>query len=225
MTWSAADAVARGALYEAAVQLVTADRWAALVHSACLCHCTAAAEGRGPREADAGHAAYVRVCSFYGAAVSVSGEAGGALRPASELLAEPRAAEAMGCTVAFRAESAAAAAELVRPYVDSADEGDAGALWPLVERVVLRGPFAPLAGGVRVVDAPQHVKRAGPALVVPQLTALASWGWLSRLLAGLRALERSAEPLRAQWQASGAAFKRGPTEAQPGTALDFISQL
>ena len=91
------------------------------MHSACLCHGTAAAEGRAPREADAGHAAYVRVCSFYGAAAVGSGEAGGALRTAAELLAEPRAAEALGRTVAFQAESAAAAAEQVRPYVDSAD--------------------------------------------------------------------------------------------------------
>ena len=149
------------------MQLVSAERWAALVHSACLCHCTAAAEGRAPREADAGHAAYVRVCSFYGAAAVSSGEAGGALRTAAELLAEPRAAEALGRTVAFRAESAAAAAEQVRPYVDSADEGDAGALWPLVERVVLRGPFAPLACGVRVVDVPQHVATAEPSSAVP----------------------------------------------------------
>ena len=201
MTWSAADALARGALYEAVVQLVTADRWAALVHSACLCHCTAAAEGRGPREADAGHAAYVRVCSFYGAAVG-SGEAGGALRSAAELLAEPRAAEAMGRTVTFRAESAAAAAEQVRPYVDSVDEADAGALWPLVERVVLRGPFAPLAGGVRVVDAPQHVGEGravlgGATACYPGLPGLAllAPGWATRS-------ERGAEPLRAQWEAA-----------------------
>ena len=128
------------------MQLVSAERWAALVHSACLCHRTAAAEGRAPRESDAGHAAYVRVCSFYGAAAVGSGEAGGALRTAAELLAAPRAAEALGRSVAFRAESAAAAAEQVRPYVDSADEGDAGAVAAVRAR---RAARAVRAAGVR----------------------------------------------------------------------------
>ena len=202
------------------MQLVSAERWAALVHSACLCHCTAAAEGRAPREADAGHAAYVRVCSFYGAAAVGSGEAGGALRTAAELLAEPRAAEALGRSVAFRAESAAAAAEQVRPYVDSADEGDAGALWPLVERVVLRGPFAPLACGVRVVDAPQHVATAEPSSAVPgrlrrcrsSSAALASRACLSRaaLLAPGWATLRAAN---GRLRCGRAAFKCGLSAA------------
>ena len=56
------------------------------------------------------------------------------------------------------------------------------------ERVVLRGPFAPLAGGVRVVDAPQHVATAEPSSAVPSRlrrclsspAALASRTWLSR---------------------------------------------
>ena len=131
-------------------------------------------------------AAYVRACqprtcacapSFYGAAVG-SGEAGGALRSAAELLAEPRAAEAMGRTVTFRAESAAAAAEQVRPYVDSVDEADAGALWPLVEPVVLRGPFAPLCLG----------PVAAPRLVIPS-----NFMSSRRMRAGVFSLDRETD--------------------------------
>jgi hypothetical protein len=39
----------------------------------------------------------------------------------------------------------------VEPYVDSSNESDGTALWPLVRRVRMRGPWGALAGGVVLV--------------------------------------------------------------------------
>ena len=49
------------------------------------------------------------------------------------------------------------ARELCRLYskcVDSVNDGSEGSLWPIVKRVVLRGPWHVLSQGVRLVDAP-----------------------------------------------------------------------
>jgi hypothetical protein len=42
----------------------------------------------------------------------------------------------------------------VEKYVDSTNEVSEGALWPLVKRVQLRGPWECLASGAVLVDAP-----------------------------------------------------------------------
>lgn len=60
----------------------------------------------------------------------------------------------VGTTVQLTAGSASQLCTAVGPYVDSSDDGAAGALWPLVRRVVLRGPWAAHIGGAVLVDAP-----------------------------------------------------------------------
>lgn len=61
---------------------------------------------------------------------------------------------AVGQTVRLSARTASQLHNLVKPFVDSADTGTAGALWPLVRRVVLRGPWAQHIGDCVLVDAP-----------------------------------------------------------------------
>ena len=62
--------------------------------------------------------------------------------------------EAAGTTVALVAADAAALRVQAEQYVDSSASSDEGALWPLVRRVRLSGPWAVLAGGAVLVDAP-----------------------------------------------------------------------
>ena len=77
-----------------------------------------------------------------------------------EELPDAAVAAQLGQSLELRAESAAELGRRSRPYMDSADEAHDGALWPLVRRVSLRGPFAVCApsalctGGIRLLDAP-----------------------------------------------------------------------
>ena len=155
-------------LFEAAVRLVSADEWAAVIDDARLCVKAATAEGRRPCEGDAGHGALVRVRSFYGAEIDVHGD----------LAADPRLKD-LGRSVVMHAESASDAAAQVRPFVDSPEDGDGAAWWPLVERVSLRGPFAPLSSGVRVIDAPGlHDENEARNAAVKSVIAEADAVWL-----------------------------------------------
>lgn len=60
----------------------------------------------------------------------------------------------IGQTIKLTAASAAQLHTAVKPYVDSANQGSTGALWPLVQRVVLRGPWESHIGSSVLVDAP-----------------------------------------------------------------------
>ena len=147
------------AVYEARVALVSEGEWLEALHAAC-----AAAVDAGPGKTPQagvhrGAADWSRVTSCYGTgAVSITAEA----------LTEPRATEALvaslmacasekgvgGAQVVLRADDEAEFARLVQPYVDSSDEADGGALWPLVQRVTLFGPFSLLSAGLRLYDVP-----------------------------------------------------------------------
>jgi hypothetical protein len=65
-----------------------------------------------------------------------------------------RPAAVVGRTIQVQGSTARELHAAVRPFVDSADEGAEGALWPLVKRVVLRGPWAQHIGRTCLVDAP-----------------------------------------------------------------------
>ena len=138
--------------YSAGVQLVAADEWRATVEAACAAAARAGA-GKAPPETDAGYVAYARAASVYGRGVALQG-------PVDLLMAHPAVAAQLGQSLELRAESAAELGRRSRPYMDSADEAHDGALWPLVRRVSLRGPFAVCApsalctGGIRLLDAP-----------------------------------------------------------------------
>ena len=138
--------------YSAGVQLVAADEWRATVEAACAAAARAGV-GKAPPETDAGYVAYARAASVYGRGVALQG-------PIDLLMAHPSVAEQLGQSLELRAESAAELGQRTRPYMDSADEAHDGALWPLVRRVFLRGPFAVCApsalcvGGIRLLDAP-----------------------------------------------------------------------
>ena len=138
--------------YSAGVQLVAADEWRVTVEAACAAAARAGV-GKAPPETDAGYVAYARATSVYGRGVALQG-------PVGLLMAHPAVAAQLGQSLELRAESAAELGQRTRPYMDSADEAHDGALWPLVRRVRLRGPFAVCApsvlcaGGIRLLDAP-----------------------------------------------------------------------
>ena len=58
-----------------------------------------------------------------------------------------QAVECLGSQQTLTASSGAALRELILPWVDSANQSEQGALWPLVHRLELRGPWAALAPG------------------------------------------------------------------------------
>ena len=68
----------------------------------------------------------------------------------ARLRAHPR----LGRRAMVRAPSAEALFERTAPFVDSSNDAAAGALWPLVQRVRVAGPWDALAAGVRLIDAP-----------------------------------------------------------------------
>ena len=62
----------------------------------------------------------------------------------------PQAVECLGSQQTLTASSGAALRELILPWVDSANQSEQGALWPLVHRLELHGPWAALAPGARL---------------------------------------------------------------------------
>ena len=73
---------------------------------------------------------------------------------AEELLAETDALAKLGKTEDVSATTSAELSAKVAPYIDSANQVDHGAMWPLVKRVTLKGPWAALACGATLIDAP-----------------------------------------------------------------------
>jgi len=68
---------------------------------------------------------------------------------------------------------------MLSQYTDSENCSDDGAKWPLVKKVVLRGPWAVLMGGVKLVDAPGlHDDNAARAGVVRNYLQQADGVWL-----------------------------------------------
>jgi energy-coupling factor transporter ATP-binding protein EcfA2 len=134
----------------ASVQCIGEEEWS----DACTAACAAQARagpGNAPAADDPSVVDYERVRAVYGTA-------GPQLDDPASLLQHPMVAERIG-----RVESLVPSgggdmderlATLVKPYVDSPDDADCGALWPLVKQVSLRGPFGVTVGGVRLCDVP-----------------------------------------------------------------------
>ena len=68
--------------------------------------------------------------------------------------AKHRIQQSLGTTIEVKASSGAQLCELYSKCVDSVNDGTHGSLWPVVKRVLLRGPWPILSHGVRLVDAP-----------------------------------------------------------------------
>ena len=122
--------VAEG-VWSATVQLIGEADWRAVVEEACAA-AARAGSGKAPRETDEGYVAYSKATSVYGRSV--------ALDDPDALMHAPRVGGRLGQSLELRADSATELGQLARPYMDSADDADDGALWPLVRRVTLRGP-------------------------------------------------------------------------------------
>ena len=91
--------------------------------------------------------AVAKLKSVYGASTDLSGSS------AEVLLSDPRMQSVLDSTVTLPAATGVQLQALLTKYVDSSNSAD-GALWPLVKRVTISGPWELLMGGLRLVDAP-----------------------------------------------------------------------
>ena len=175
MAWPDAQCAAT---YEARVALCSAGEWREALIAACAA-AVAAGRGKSPQVGThRGAADWSRVTSFYGtASVEITAEAL-VETEASEALVETlmgrAAARGLGTQVVLRASDEVEFAQLVQPYVDSSDEAEGGALWPLVQRVTLLGPFSLLSCGLRLYDVPgTHDENAARERVMKSVIASA----------------------------------------------------
>jgi GTPase SAR1 family protein len=134
----------------ASVQFISEEEWM----DACTAACAAQARagpGNAPAADDPSIVDYQRVRAVYGTN-------GPALDDPASLLRHPMEAERIGRVVSLvpsgETDMDEGLATLVQPYVDSPDDANSGALWPLVKQVSLRGPFGVTVGGVRLCDVP-----------------------------------------------------------------------
>lgn len=163
--------------YVAVVEFLSAAEWRVEVEAAC------AALGAGgdpdaplaePEADTPAHEAWCKVRAAYGRAPA----------SAAALRADASLAHLLGDAVRLQARSGEELYDALAPYADSvAAEGDAGAtgrqLWPLVRRVRVAGPWAPLAAGAVLVDAPGVADSdAGRGAVVRACLRRADAVWL-----------------------------------------------
>ena len=164
--------------YEARVALCSADEWKGALTAACAA-ATAAGPGKSPQDGvTPGAADWSRAMSFYGTSISITAEAlaqPGASDALIASLMEGASARGLGSEIFLQASDEAEFARLVRPYVDSSDDADGGALWPVVQRVTLHGPFSLLSTGLRLYDVPgTHDENAARASVMKSVISQAS---------------------------------------------------
>jgi hypothetical protein len=139
--------------YEAVIDFANADEWDEEVRqlAATAAEALAAAKKSGfavPPDTPAADA-LCTLRSAYGSAADAH------LETIDVLLGAPGPIrEHLGSTLTVRAADGAALRARYAHAVDSGDDAGVGALWPAVRRVRLRGPWAALCGGVRLVDAP-----------------------------------------------------------------------
>lgn len=166
--------------YVAVVEFLSAAEWRVEVDAAC-----AALNGGGdpdaplaePEADTPAHEAWCKVRAAYGRAPA----------SAAALRADASLAHLLGDAVRLQARSGEELYDALAPYADSvAAEGDtdSGAacgrqLWPLVRRVRVAGPWAPLAAGAVLVDAPGVADSdAGRGAVVRACLRRADAVWL-----------------------------------------------
>jgi len=86
----------------------------------------------------------------------------------------------LGTMVQLEASSTQDMYKMLSLYTDSENHSDVDAKWPLVKKVVMRGPWAILMGGIKLVDAPglldDNAARAG---VVRQYLEQADAVWVA----------------------------------------------
>ena len=145
------------------MQLASAEGWRETVDRACAAVARAGGKPPSEKEDPGGHVSWSKAGSFYGrdanfsdAAVLMERAEHAGLGTTTfliwQVLMERAEHAGLGTTRTVEAASMAELAAATRPYVDSSDDAAQGALWPLVERVTLRGPWAVCAAGVRLCD-------------------------------------------------------------------------
>ncbi|EOD38083.1 hypothetical protein EMIHUDRAFT_448985 [Emiliania huxleyi CCMP1516] len=163
--------------YEARVSLVSREEWREALLAACAA-AVSAGPGKTPQVGEhRGAADWSRVSSCYGASASITAEAlaaPGATEALVASLMERAADKGLGSRVLLSASTEAEFARLVQPYVDSSDEAEGGALWPLVHRATLFAPFSLLSAGLRLYDVPgTHDENQARALSMRSIIASA----------------------------------------------------
>lgn len=137
-------ATVAGEVYVGEVEFITANEWVAelelLVNLA-----------KSSQKDKAQQAALLKLKTVFGSDFDASSS-----KSVAELAADPACGD-VGKAIRFGAATSADFAKRLRPYVDSADEADKGARWPLVKRVLLRGPWNACFGQlayINLLDAP-----------------------------------------------------------------------
>ena len=146
--------------YGCVVEMATAEFWAEEVGPYKAWLDAATRSSAAPPDGHGARAAYDRVVALFGAdalgdaaAVYASkrGPGKGAKRRGAYFF---EAHASVGATVTLEAGTAAELRAAAERYVDSSASAAEGALWPLVRRVAIAGPWASLACGLVLVDAP-----------------------------------------------------------------------
>ena len=158
----------QGREYTADVDFKSKEEWAQEVREAfALVHQANGSSMGGtvqtPEENTAAHEAFCKLRAAYGdemdwtsaeallGAPPSSSAAGGAQ---DSFAARRRIHASLSTTYAVSASSGSALCEQYSSVVDSVNDASQGSLWPIVKRVLLRGPWPVLSSGVRLVDAP-----------------------------------------------------------------------
>jgi len=164
-----------GAEYTAQIQFLAASEWEAEVKEAfalvCECEESDVRAGATPEEDTPAHEAWDKLRAAYGkdmswtsasallaplppAVPASDGDDAGGAGDSAHLAARRRIHAHLGKSLSFHTGSARELCRLYSKCVDSVNDGSEGSLWPIVKRVVLRGPWHVLSHGVRLVDAP-----------------------------------------------------------------------
>ena len=137
-------ATVAGEVYVGEVEFITATEWVTELE-------LLVSRAKSSQKDEAQQAALLKLKTVFGSDFDA-----GSSKSVAELAADPACGD-VGKAIRFGAATSADFAKRLRPYVDSADEADKGARWPLVKRVLLRGPWNACFGQlayVNLLDAP-----------------------------------------------------------------------
>jgi len=146
--------------YGCVVEMATAEFWAEEVGPYKAWLDAATRSSAAPPDGHAARAAYDRVVALFGADALADAAAVYASKRGPGKGAKRRGAyffeahASVGATVTLEAATAPELRAAAERYVDSSASAAEGALWPLVRRVAIAGPWASLACGLVLVDAP-----------------------------------------------------------------------
>jgi hypothetical protein len=150
--------------YIADVDFKSKEEWAhevqeafALVHAANANKLGPGGTVQAPQENTPAHEAWCKLRAAYGSAINWT--------CAKTLLGAPPEGEdssgawiriqaSLSTTYTVTASNGRSLCALYSKCVDSVNDASQGSLWPIVKRVLLRGPWPVLSSGVRLIDAP-----------------------------------------------------------------------